>query len=70
MKKAFLLLAICAMTFSGFNSCRETKEKTVVVEKEVEEVEDKGAFERAAEKVDKEVNEKIDEEIEKIGDDN
>ena len=45
-------------------SCRETTEKTVIIEKKAEE--EKGILERAGEKVDKEVNEEIDKTIDKI----
>lgn len=71
MKKVFLFLVIASLSITSFISCRETKEKTVVVEKEAEEVEeDKGILERAGEKADEEVNEEIDETIDEIGDDN
>ncbi|WP_236262830.1 hypothetical protein [Aggregatimonas sangjinii] len=53
---------------STLTSNGESKEKTVVIEKEVEE--DKGTFEKAGEKLDEEANEEIDETIEEIGDDN
>ena len=73
MKKVCLsILAVVAFSLS-FTSCKETTEEKVIV-KEVETAEpvaeEKGALERAAEKIDAEVNEEIDEEIEKIGDDN
>lgn len=61
----FIGLPFFALT--AFNSCRDTKEKTVVIEKE--EVEEKGALEKAGEKMDEEVNEEIDETVEDIGDD-
>ena len=49
-------------------SCRETKEKTIIIEKEAKE--EKGILEKAGEKADKKVNEEIDKKIEEIGDDN
>ena len=72
MKKIVLTILVLGLPFFTMTSCRETKEKTVIIEKEVEkEVEKgKGILEKAGEKVDKEVNEKIDDAIEKIGDDN
>lgn len=68
MKK--IIFALAFLTFSAFSlvSCRETKEKTIVIEKEAKE--EKGILEKAGEKVDKEVNDEIDEKIEEIGDDN
>jgi hypothetical protein len=69
MKKLLVATFMLALVSPVFTSCRETKEKTVVVEKEVEE-ENEGALERAAKKVDEEVNEEIDETIDEIGDDN
>ena len=65
-----VIFALTIVTFSTFSmvSCRETKEKTIIIEKKVEE--DKGILERAGEKVDKKANEEIDKTIEKIGDDN
>lgn len=45
-------------------SCRETKEKTVIIEKEAPE--EKGVLEKAGEKADKKVNEEIDKTIESI----
>ncbi|MEB8328162.1 hypothetical protein OO009_02245 [Flavobacteriaceae bacterium KMM 6897] len=68
MKKVIFALVI--LTFSTFSlvSCRETKEKTIIIEKEAKE--EKGILEKAGEKADKEVNEEIDKKIEEIGDDN
>ncbi|MCM4150162.1 hypothetical protein DHD05_01050 [Arenibacter sp. N53] len=68
MKKIVLTILVLGLPFFTMTSCRETKEKTVIIEKEVEK--DKGILEKAGEKADKEVNEKIDDAIEKIGDDN
>ena len=68
MKKLVFAIFLLAVVSPILTSCRDTKEKTVVVEKEVEKEE--GALERAAKKVDEEVNEEIDETIEEIGDDN
>lgn len=75
MKRVILLSALFIFTATSLISCRETTEKeTVIREVKVEKTETteqpKGAFERAAEKVDSEVNKKIDTEIDKIGDDN
>ncbi|ALM08380.1 hypothetical protein SB49_11590 [Sediminicola sp. YIK13] len=72
MKKVIFALAILAFSTLSLVSCRETKEKTIVIEKEVKEeaTEEKGILERAGEKADKEVNEEIDKKIEEIGDDN
>ncbi len=68
MKKVIFALAILAFSTFSLVSCRETKEKTIVIEKEAEE--EKGILERAGEKADNEVNEEIDKKIEEIGDDN
>lgn len=71
MKKIILTILVLGLPFFAITSCRETKEKTVIIEKEVEEVEkDKGILEKAGEKADKEVNDKIDDAIDEIGDDN
>lgn len=71
MKNALVIIAAILITFQVI-SCRDTKKETVVKETTtvVEEKEDKGVLERAAEKADDEINEEIDEEIENIGDDN
>ena len=68
MKKVIFALAILAFSTFSLVSCRETKEKTIVIEKEAEE--EKGILERAGEKADNEVNDEIDKKIEEIGDDN
>ncbi len=68
MKKVIFALSILAFSTFSLVSCRETKEKTIVIEKEAEE--EKGILERAGEKADNEVNEEIDKKIEEIGDDN
>ncbi|MBC8767494.1 hypothetical protein MWU78_00815 [Arenibacter sp. F26102] len=68
MKKFIITILVLGLPFFAIISCRETKEKTVIIEKEVEK--DKGILEKAGEKVDKEVNEKIDDAIDEIGDDN
>ncbi|MGY8914400.1 MAG: hypothetical protein ACKVJF_04855 [Flavobacteriales bacterium] len=72
MKKIIFALVILAFSTFSLVSCRETKEKTIVIEKEVKEEakEEKGILEKAGEKADKEVNEEIDKKIEEIGDDN
>lgn len=72
MKKVIFALVILTFTTFSMVSCRETKEKTIIIEKEVKEEakEEKGIFEKAGEKADKEVNEEIDNKIEEIGDDN
>ncbi|AWX44632.1 hypothetical protein HME9304_01635 [Flagellimonas maritima] len=70
MRKLFLLIPVLMLSLSTFTSCRETKEKTVVIEKEAEKEEEKGILERAGEKADEEVNEEVDEAIDNIGDDN
>ncbi|MFC4722452.1 hypothetical protein ACFO5O_08965 [Geojedonia litorea] len=71
MKKLLLSLALlCALAIS-FTSCRETKEKTIIVEDKTE-----GALERAGKAVDeaveetKEAGEAIEKAAEEIGDDN
>ncbi|MGJ8667367.1 MAG: hypothetical protein ACSHW7_13435 [Patiriisocius sp.] len=73
MKLRFLTFAIFLVTLSSATSCREktTETKTVIREVEVEKVEknDEGILERAAKKVDNEVNEEIDKKIDKIGND-
>lgn len=68
MKNIFLALAVLFLLAPALQSCRETREKTVVIEKETKE--EKGALEKAGEKVDKEVNDEIDKTIDDIGDDN
>lgn len=68
MKKFIITILVLGLPFFAITSCRETKEKTVIIEKEVEK--DKGILEKAGEKADKEVNEKIDDAIDEIGDDN
>ena len=75
MKRVILFSGLLFLTLTSMISCRETSEKeTVIREVKVEKTETteqpKGAFERAAEKVDSQVNKKIDKEIDKIGDDN
>ncbi|MFT4832948.1 MAG: putative lipoprotein NlpE involved in copper resistance [Psychroserpens sp.] len=72
MKKVIFALVILTLSAFSLVSCRETKEKTIIIEKEVEKKakENKGILEKAGEKVDKEVNEEIDKKIEEIGDDN
>ncbi|MAT89947.1 MAG: hypothetical protein CMC35_04575 [Flavobacteriaceae bacterium] len=71
MKRIVLTLALAStMTFAV--SCRETTEKEVIREVEVETTDDEdaeGILERTAKEVDKEVNEEINEEIDKIGND-
>ncbi|MGB5941708.1 MAG: hypothetical protein WBG71_02410 [Leeuwenhoekiella sp.] len=69
MKRIFTILALAIFTTS-ITACRETEEKTVIREVEVESEEAEGVLERTAKEVDKEVNEEIDEEIDNIGDDN
>ncbi len=68
MKNLLLVLTFVFLVAPAFHSCRETKEKTVVIEKETKE--EKGVLEKAGEKVDKEVNDEIDKTIDEIGDDN
>lgn len=72
MKKVVFTMVILTITAFSMVSCRETKEKTVIIEKEVEKApeEEKGILEKAGKKVDKEVNEEIDKKIDEIGDDN
>jgi uncharacterized lipoprotein NlpE involved in copper resistance len=72
MKKVIFALVILTLSAFSLVSCRETKEKTIIIEKEVEKKakENKGILEKAGEKVDKEVNDEIDKKIEEIGDDN
>tara|TARA_R110002050_G_scaffold48356_3_gene112579 strand:- start:153308 stop:153514 length:207 start_codon:yes stop_codon:yes gene_type:complete len=64
MRKLFIIVAFVSMAMPTLISCRETKEKTVIIEKEAEE--EKGVLERAGEKVDKEVNKEIDKTIDNI----
>tara|TARA_R110002051_G_scaffold101241_1_gene172034 strand:+ start:11488 stop:11694 length:207 start_codon:yes stop_codon:yes gene_type:complete len=64
MKKLFLVLVFISISMPTLISCRETKEKTVVIEKEAPE--EKGVLEKAGEKADKKVNEEIDKTIESI----
>ena len=64
MKKLFILAVFVASAMPLLISCRETKEKTVIIEREAEE--QKGILERAGEKADKEVNEEIDKTIDNI----
>ena len=64
MKKVFILIAFGFLAMPTLMSCRETTEKTVIIEKKAEE--EKGILERAGEKADKEVNEEIDKTIDKI----
>ncbi|MCM4167905.1 hypothetical protein KCTC52924_01277 [Arenibacter antarcticus] len=68
MKKIIVAFLVLGLSFFTITSCRETKEKTVIIEKEVEkEVEKtKGILEKAGEKVDKKVNDKIDDAIDEI----
>lgn len=68
MKNLLLVLTLVFLVAPALHSCRETKEKTVVIEKETKE--EKGVLEKAGEKVDKEVNDEIDKTIDEIGDDN
>tara|TARA_R110000868_G_scaffold82956_10_gene234133 strand:- start:27135 stop:27341 length:207 start_codon:yes stop_codon:yes gene_type:complete len=64
MRKLFIIVAFVSMAMPTLISCRETQEKTVIIEKEAEE--EKGVLERAGEKVDKEVNKEIDKTIDNI----
>lgn len=70
MKRSLVAISLLMFVLGMGTSCRETKEKTVVIEKEAEVEENKGILEKAGEKADKEVNEEIDKVIEDIGDDN
>ena len=76
MKKLGLTMGSLLIVATTLTSCREEKEKEVIVkELEVErkaepEEEREGILERTAKEVDKEVNEEIDKKIEEIGDDN
>lgn len=70
MKKSLIAIPLLMFALGMGTSCRETKEKTIVIEKEAEVEENKGILEKAGEKVDKEVNEEIDKTIDDIGDDN
>lgn len=75
MKNLFIIFTIATLVFT---SCREQKTETKEVIREVHvestentpEPESEGILERAAKKVDDEVNKEIDQEIQKIGDDN
>jgi hypothetical protein len=67
MKKIVLVLIISFLSANTIISCRETKDKTGVIEKEGEE--DNGILEKAGKKADEEVNEVIDKTIDEIGDD-
>lgn len=68
MKNLIFALALF-LSATAFVSCSETETKETTIIKEVEVKDDnKGALERAAEKVDNEANKEIDKEIEKIGD--
>lgn len=64
MKKLFIIVAFVALAMPTLVSCRETTEKTVIIEKEGEEK--KGILERAGEKADKEVNKEIDNTIDNM----
>jgi hypothetical protein len=68
MKKTLITLSILFFSLTLLESCRDTTEKEVVIEKEQEDNE--GVLEKAGKEVDKEVNEEVDETIEDIGDDN
>lgn len=71
MNKLILSIALLLPIFS-FISCSESesqKETIIIKERQVESKENKGALERAAEKLDDEANKKIDKQIDKIGDD-
>lgn len=72
MKKTLILISIATL---AFGSCREQKTETKEVIREVrvetpepKEKDNEGIFERAAKKVDKQVNDEIDKKIDKIGD--
>lgn len=64
MKRIFIVLTFISISMPALISCRETKEKTVIIEKEAPE--EKGVLEKAGEKADKKVNEEIDKTIESI----
>jgi len=64
MRKVFLVLAFTIVSMPTLISCREPKEKTVIIEKEAPA--EKGVLEKAGEKADKKVNEEIDKTLENI----
>ncbi|RIA10742.1 hypothetical protein OE09_2616 [Flavobacteriaceae bacterium MAR_2010_72] len=72
MKKLLLSLALLFALAISFTSCRETKEKTIIIEENQTE----GALEKAGKAVDeaveetKEAGEAIEKAAEEIGDDN
>lgn len=72
------LIMIIALGTIFFTSCRETTEREVIREREVEvqreevevEEDNEGIIERTGKEIDREVNEEINKEIDKIGGEN